>query len=142
MTALQGSPGTRLDAPASLATAIEREQRLAELGAAFQRLPPGSLEYAYEELIADFSSCMVGSVLGLPCDLENHASYLQSWLTVLRGDRRAIFRAAAAAQKVADWMLALHPDFAAATVGGAQAGGEDLDGDAATSGQDLSAGVA
>ena len=102
----------------------------------------GSLEYAYEELIADFSSCMVGSVLGLPCDLENHASYLQSWLTVLRGDRRAIFRAAAAAQKAADWMLALHPDFAAATVGGAQAGGEDLDGDAATSGQDLSAGVA
>ena len=33
---------TRLDAPASLATAIEREQRLAELGAAFQRLPPGT----------------------------------------------------------------------------------------------------
>lgn len=32
---------TRLDAPAGLTVAIEREQRLAELGAAFQRLPPG-----------------------------------------------------------------------------------------------------
>ena len=58
---------------------------------------------------------MVGTVLGLPCDVENHASYLQSWLEVLREDRRAVFRAAAAAQKAADWMLALHPDFAQAT---------------------------
>ena len=87
----------------------------------------GSLEYAFEELVADLASCMVGSVLGLPCDLENHASYLQSWLTVLRGDRRAIFRAAAAAQKAADWMLALHPDYATAAAGNAQAGGESLE---------------
>lgn len=55
---------------------------------------------------------MVGAVLGLPCDVENHASYLQSWLEVLREDSRAVFRAAAAAQKAADWMLALHPDYA------------------------------
>ena len=33
---------TCLDAPADLTVAIEREQRLAELGAAFQRLPPGT----------------------------------------------------------------------------------------------------
>jgi len=52
-------------------------------------------------------------VLGLPCDVENHASYLQSWLDVLREDKRAVFRAAAAAQKAADWMLSLHPDYAA-----------------------------
>jgi len=31
---------------------------------------------------------------------------------VLREDRRAIFRAAAAAQKAADWILSLHPDYA------------------------------
>ncbi len=78
----------------------------------------------------------------LPCDLENHANYLQSWLTVLRGDRRAIFRAAAAAQKAADWMLALHPDFAAAAAGDPPAKGEGLDDDAATSAQGVSAEVA
>jgi len=101
----------------------------------------GSLEYSFEELIAELTSCFVGTVLMLPCDLENHASYLQSWLTVLRGDRRAIFRAAAAAQKAADWMLALHPDFAAAATTDTPAGGEGLD-DAATSAQEVSAEVA
>ena len=84
----------------------------------------GSPVYAYEELIAEMTSCLVGTVLALPCDLENHASYLQSWLGVLRGDKRAVFRAAAAAQKAADWMLALHPDFAQAT---ASADGEHDD---------------
>ena len=72
----------------------------------------GSRLYSYEELVAELISLMVGSVVGLSCDVENHASYLQSWLDVLREDRRAIFRAAAAAQKAADWMLTLHPDYA------------------------------
>ena len=61
------------------------------------------------------ASCFVCTALDLPCDIENHASYLQSWLGALKEDRRAIFRAAAAAQKAADWMLALHPDYARAT---------------------------
>lgn len=82
----------------------------------------GSRAYANEELIAELTSCLVCAVLGLPSDIENHASYLQSWLDVLREDRRAIFRAAAAAQKAADWMLALHPDHARTT---AEAGTED-----------------
>jgi len=73
----------------------------------------GDRSYAFEELIAELISLTVGSAIGLSCDVENHASYLQSWLDVLREDRRAIFRAAAAAQKAADWMLALHPDYAA-----------------------------
>ncbi len=73
----------------------------------------GSRAYAFEELVADLTSCFVGTVLGLPCDVENHASYLQSWLEILREDKRAVFRAAAAAQKAADWMLSLHPDYAA-----------------------------
>ena len=47
----------------------------------------------------------------------------------LREDSRAVFRAAAAAQKAADWMLALHPDYAARSgadpTGGAGGTGED-----------------
>lgn len=37
-----------------------------------------------------------------------HADYLGSWLDVLREDNRAIFRAASAASKAADWLLARH----------------------------------
>ena len=36
-----------------------------------------------------------------------HASYLQSWLKVLRSDKRAIFTAAAHAQRAADYLLQL-----------------------------------
>ena len=86
----------------------------------------GSRAYANEELVAELTSCFVCAALDLPCDIENHASYLQSWLEVLREDRRAIFRAAAAAQKAADWMLALHPGYARTTVeAGADDGTED-----------------
>lgn len=75
----------------------------------------GSHDYAFEELVADLTSCFVGSALALPCEIENHASYLQSWLDVLKADKRAVFKAAAAAQKAADWMLGLHPDYAGAS---------------------------
>jgi len=75
----------------------------------------GDDAYAFEELIAELISSFVGSALALPCEIENHASYLQSWLDVLKTDKRAVFKAAAAAQKAADWMLALHPDFAPAS---------------------------
>jgi antirestriction protein ArdC len=78
---------------------------------------------------------MVGTVLSLPCDMENHASYIQSWLGVLREDKRAVFRAAALAQKAADWMLALHPDYARMVAGDPQAGGEGLDEEPATPAQ-------
>jgi antirestriction protein ArdC len=36
-----------------------------------------------------------------------HASYLSSWLRVLRTDKRAIFVASAKAQQAADYLLAL-----------------------------------
>ena len=139
-------PASRFQTPESYAATLLHElghatahpSRLSrEIGGRF-----GSLEYSFEELVAELASCFVGTVLNLPCDLENHASYLQSWLTVLRGDKRAIFRAAAAAQKAADWMLALHPDFAAASAIDTPAGVEGIDDDAATSAQGVSAEVA
>jgi antirestriction protein ArdC len=51
-------------------------------------------------------------MIGLPCDVPNHASYLQSWIEVLKQDRREIFHAAAEAQRIADYILAFHPDYA------------------------------
>jgi antirestriction protein ArdC len=72
----------------------------------------GSVSYAKEELRAELASCAIGSVIGLPCDVPNHASYVQSWIGVLKQDRREIFRAAAEAQRIADYVLGFHPDYA------------------------------
>ena len=60
------------------------------------------------------ASVFIGAELGLPCDIPNHANYLASWVRKLKEDRREIFRAAADAQRIADYLLAFHPDYAAA----------------------------
>jgi antirestriction protein ArdC len=72
----------------------------------------GSVLYAKEEFRAELTSVAVGSMIGLPCDIPNHASYLESWIGVLKQDRREIFRAAAEAQRMADYILGFHPDYA------------------------------
>jgi antirestriction protein ArdC len=73
----------------------------------------GSDSYSREEMVAEFSSLIIGTELGLPTDIPNHASYIESWIKILKNDKREIFRAAAAAQKCADYCLAFHPDYAA-----------------------------
>ena len=73
----------------------------------------GTAAYAEEELRAELASAFMGAELGLPCDIPGQASYLQSWLRTLREDKREIFRAAAAAQRIADYCLAFHPDYRA-----------------------------
>jgi antirestriction protein ArdC len=40
---------------------------------------------------------------------EDHASYVANWLTVLKNDKRAIFTAAAHAQRAADYLNGLQP---------------------------------
>nr|WP_240633776.1 zincin-like metallopeptidase domain-containing protein [Caulobacter flavus] len=44
-----------------------------------------------------------------PAPRPDHASYLASWLSVLQGDKRAIFTAAAQAQKAVDYLTDLQP---------------------------------
>ena len=75
----------------------------------------GSEKYAQEELRAELASVFIGATLGLPCDVPNHASYIASWIKTLREDKREIFRAASDAQKIADYLLTFHPDYAHAT---------------------------
>jgi len=72
----------------------------------------GSKEYAKEELRAEITSVFVGATLGFPCDVPGHADYLASWIEILKSDMREIFRAASEAQKIADYLLAFHPDYA------------------------------
>jgi antirestriction protein ArdC len=73
----------------------------------------GSAAYAIEELYAELSSAFVGVTLNIPTDVPNHASYLADWLRPLKNDKRLIFHAAATAQRIADWILNLHPDYVA-----------------------------
>lgn len=65
----------------------------------------GSKDYAREELVAEMGSAFLCAALGIVPTVR-HADYIGSWLEVLRNDDRAIFRAASAASKAADWLLA------------------------------------
>lgn len=60
----------------------------------------GTEAYAMEELIAELGSAFLCAEIGvLPATREDHAQYLTSWVRVLKGDKKAIFTAAAAASK-------------------------------------------
>jgi antirestriction protein ArdC len=72
-----------------------------ELGKRF-----GDQAYAAEELIAELGAAFTCAHLGLSTEPRtDHAQYLQSWLRVLKADKRAIFTAASKAQQAADWMV-------------------------------------
>jgi antirestriction protein ArdC len=77
----------------------------------------GSKDYAREELIAEMGSAFLCAALGIMPTVR-HADYIGSWLEVLREDNRAIFRAASAATKAADWLLARHREAQAAQQAG------------------------
>ncbi len=65
----------------------------------------GNEAYAAEELIAELSAAFQMATLGVSLEPRpDHASYVASWLRALRNDKRAIFTAAAAAQKAADYL--------------------------------------
>ena len=69
----------------------------------------GSKKYAFEELIAEISAAYLCASLSITPSVR-HADYIASWLDVLREDNRAIVRAASAASKAADYILAFQPN--------------------------------
>jgi antirestriction protein ArdC len=69
----------------------------------------GTKCYAREELVAEMAGAFVCASLGIVPTVR-HADYIGSWLEVLREDDRAIVRAASAASKAADYLLAFQPD--------------------------------
>lgn len=64
-----------------------------------------SKAYAREELVAEMAGAFVCAALDIVPTVR-HADYLGEWLSLLREDVRAIFRAASAASKAADYLLA------------------------------------
>jgi antirestriction protein ArdC len=71
----------------------------------FGRKQWGDEGYAQEELVAELGAAFLCADLGLTLvDREDHAAYIGSWLKVLKDDKRAIFRAAAHAQKAVNYL--------------------------------------
>jgi antirestriction protein ArdC len=68
----------------------------------------GDNVYAAEELIAELGSAYLCAHLQLEQEpRKDHAAYIESWLKVLKSDKRAIFTAASQAQKACDYLNAL-----------------------------------
>jgi len=68
--------------------------------------PFASSDYSKEELLAELGASFLCAHTGInaPEVTENSAAYLQGWLSVLKADKKLIFRAAAAAQKAVDYL--------------------------------------
>lgn len=63
----------------------------------------GSERYAREELTAELSSVLIQDRLGISpgaAHFENHVAYIQHWEKLIKDDSKALFRAAAQAEKV------------------------------------------
>ena len=68
----------------------------------------GTVNYAYEELIAEMGSLFIASsakILQVEGEFQNHASYVESWLNHLQKEPDMLFKAAAQASKAADFLL-------------------------------------
>ena len=98
-------PGTwpvlpKLVALLALLVAVLAGAFFAELEGTF-----GSKDYGREELVAEMAGAFICAALGIVPSVR-HADYIGSWLQIIREDNRAILRAASAASKAADYILA------------------------------------
>ena len=81
----------------------------------FGRKRFGDEGYAREELVAELGAAFLCADLGITPEIrDDHAAYLGHWLNVLKEDKRAIFSAAAHAQRAADFLHGLQPSTASA----------------------------
>jgi len=76
----------------------------------FGRKRWGDEGYAMEELVAELGAAFLCADLSITPEVrEDHASYIEHWLKVLKNDKRAIFSAASHASKAADYLHGLQP---------------------------------
>lgn len=68
----------------------------------------GSDAYAMEEMIAELGAAYLCGDLGISAEPRpDHAAYIDNWLRILKSDRKAIFTAASAANKAAEFLAKL-----------------------------------
>ena len=65
----------------------------------------GSENYSKEELVAEIGASFLCNISGIEKTINNSASYVKSWLEVLKNDTRLVIIAASQAQKAADYIL-------------------------------------
>jgi antirestriction protein ArdC len=66
----------------------------------------GERAYAAEELIAELGAAFLAAEFGFDGDVR-HAGYIETWIGLLRSDKRAFFTAASKAQAAADYLRGL-----------------------------------
>lgn len=72
-----------------------------------------SQAYAAEELVAELGAAFLAAELGLEAEPHpTHASYIASWISLLKSDPKAIFTAASAASRAAGYLTSLQVDMA------------------------------
>ena len=69
--------------------------------------PFGSEDYSKEELVAEIGSASLMSLIGIETEktFKNNVAYIQSWLKVLKNDKRMIVSASSRAQKAVEYIL-------------------------------------
>jgi antirestriction protein ArdC len=65
----------------------------------------GSKEYAFEELIAELNTAYINAMLGFESRITDNVSYINSWLSVMKNDKKFIVSASSQAQKASDFIL-------------------------------------
>lgn len=68
----------------------------------------GTMDYAYEELIAELNSCFMSAELGIEHNQFSHdqnAAYLNNWIQVLNNDKNFIFKASNAASRACNHQM-------------------------------------
>ena len=65
----------------------------------------GGVEYAREELRAEMSAMLTGDCVGVGHDGSRGAAYVEGWITALDHDPREIYKAAADAQHISDYLM-------------------------------------
>lgn len=76
-----------------------------------ERIEFGSADYSAEELCAELSASFLCAHAAISNEtIEQSASYIDGWLSVLRKDKRMVVLAGAQAQKSADWILRRKPE--------------------------------
>ena len=68
----------------------------------------GDDAYAMEEMVAELGAAFLCGDLGITAEPRpDHAAYIDNWLRILKSDRKAIFTAASAANKAAEYLASL-----------------------------------
>jgi antirestriction protein ArdC len=82
----------------------------------------GDDAYAMEELVAEIGAAFLCADLGITAEPRpDHAAYIDHWLRIMKGDKKAIFAAASAATKASTFLGSLQP----AGAGSSAVGGEE-----------------